>query len=133
MSVGVREKLGLVKGLTKGSILDAQLVYEGATFLPTPVCLICRGEGGIQELRTGFESFYMPTWFEHREPHIIHQGGDRELTRLAAHERLAGLYDFARHVCFVQGLFQPWECLRPVPMVTVGLDLFVERLKGMER
>ena len=45
MTVGVREKLGLVEGLTKSSILNPQLVNESAAFLPTPVCFICGCEG----------------------------------------------------------------------------------------
>ena len=54
MTIGVREELGLVECLTKSSILYAQLVDESATFFPTPVCLICRREGGVQELGTRF-------------------------------------------------------------------------------
>ena len=41
MAVGVREELGLVEGLTKSSILNAQLVDERAAFFPTPICFVC--------------------------------------------------------------------------------------------
>lgn len=40
VAIGIRKKLGLVKSLTKSSVLDAQLVDEGTTFLPAPVCFI---------------------------------------------------------------------------------------------
>ena len=66
MTVGVREKLGLAEGLTKSSVLNAQLVDEGATFLPTPVCFVCGCEGGIQELGTRFKGLHMTVGFWHR-------------------------------------------------------------------
>ena len=68
MSVGVREKLSLVEGLTKSGIFDAQLVDERAAFLPTPVCLVCGCEGGIQKLGTRFKGLHMTVGIEHRYP-----------------------------------------------------------------
>ena len=70
VAVGTREKLSLVEGLTKSSILDAQLVNESTTFFPTPVCLVSRREGGIQELGTRFEGLYMTVQFEHQALYI---------------------------------------------------------------
>lgn len=66
MTIGVREKLGLVEGLTKSSILNAQLVDEGTAFLPAPVCFVCGCEGGIQKLGTRFKGFHMTVEFGHR-------------------------------------------------------------------
>jgi len=130
MAVGICEKLGLVEGLTKSSVLDTQLVNQGAAFLPTPVCLIGRCEGRIQELGTRFEGFYMTVGLEHRGP--VRQGGDRELTRLAARERLAELCGSARHVCSVLGPFRPLGSLHPPLRVISGFDLAVGCSKGME-
>ena len=69
VTVGVCKKLSLVKGLTKGSVLDAELVNEGTAFLPTPVCFICGCEGRIQELGTGFEGLHMTVglWYKDRQ------------------------------------------------------------------
>ena len=66
MTIGVREELSLVEGLTKSSILNAQLVDEGAAFLPTPICFVCGCEGGIQQLGTRFKGLHMTVGSEHR-------------------------------------------------------------------
>lgn len=71
----------------------------------------------------------MTAGFEHRD----RQGGDRELTRLAARERLAELCDSVRHACSVQGPFQPLGSLRPRPRAISGSDLAAGRSKEMEQ
>jgi hypothetical protein len=83
MAVGVREKLGLVEGLTKSSVLNPQLVDKGATFFPTPVCLVGGCEGGIQELGTRFKGFHMAVGFEHRRLHIKAEIGNSRVSPLA--------------------------------------------------
>ena len=83
MAVSIREKLGLVEGLTKSGILDAQLIDESTALLPTPVCLVGRCEGGVQQLGTRFEGLYMTVRFEDLE--IVLQGeiGNSRVSSLA--------------------------------------------------
>lgn len=54
--------LCLLKGGTKGGVFDAELVDEGATLFPATVCLVCRGEGGVEELGAGLEGLDVPNW-----------------------------------------------------------------------
>ena len=77
MTVGIGKELCLVESLTESSILNAQLVDEGTTLLPTPICFIGGCESGIEELRARFEGFYMTVGFKRYEVCIVHQGGDR--------------------------------------------------------
>ena len=83
MAVGICKKLGLVEGLTESSVFDAQLVDEGATFLPTSVCLISGCEGGIQELGTRFKSLYMTVGFEDQGLKIKAEIGNSRVSPLA--------------------------------------------------
>ena len=49
----------MAEGGTEGGILNTKLIDEGSTFFPATVCFICRGEGGIEELRPGLEGLDM--------------------------------------------------------------------------
>ena len=55
-----REVLDLAEGRTESGVLDAELVDEGPTFFPATVCLVCRGEGCIEEGGTGLEGLDVP-------------------------------------------------------------------------
>jgi len=44
---------------TQSSILNTQLVDKSPTFFPPSVGFVCGSKSGIEQLRTGFQSFYM--------------------------------------------------------------------------
>lgn len=97
MAIGIREKLGLAKGLAEGSILNTQLIYKSTTFLPTSVCLIGGCEGGIQELGTRFEGLYMTARVEHRI--CIRQRSGTHASRRSRKARWALRFCSARLLC----------------------------------
>jgi hypothetical protein len=75
----------------------------------------------------------MTVGFKHQEVGIMHQGRNRELTRLAARGRLAELCGSVRHVCSVRGLFRPLGSPHPSPRAFSEFDLLVGRPQVMER
>jgi hypothetical protein len=44
--------VSLAEGGAEGGVLDTELVDEGSAFFPATVCFICRGKGGVEELRS---------------------------------------------------------------------------------
>ena len=67
-----RQHLSLAQCRTQRSVLDAQLVDERTALLPSAIRLVCRGEGGIQELRARLESLNMSgRMVQHRLRHDI--------------------------------------------------------------
>ena len=98
MTVGVSKKLGLVEGLAKSGIFNAQLVDEGAAFLPAPVRLIGGCEGGIQELGTRFKGLHMTVKFERQDLHI-RGGSGTHASRRSRKARWALRFCSARLLC----------------------------------